>query len=726
GEERRPAPPAVPAARLPLHEGGRLPGGRVRRQPALSAGGPPGAGAPPPAAPRRGGGDRGELALRDLSRHHVLGGSALCLRGDRTGVDRALHPARAARRAAAAGASPLPGDPARRGDHGGGAAGRAAAAQARGRRAARQREHGDLWERLAGLPAPARARRLAAERERFPGRPRRELPVQQHALPAARVPADGGARGPAAGARRDGAPRRGGAGLSLQQPRAAVRGALADARRPHAAPLSAAVRGAARLLRPRARRLALPPGRTWPAPAGGRAVHLRGQRDDRLRPRRAGPLGRHHLPPVLPALAGFDDGREPRPLRPTAARLVRSEPVGIGQDAVSASGRRARLGLALALVAAAAATAGADPFVAAAVGALSPADFARDYVVARARLADGRGAPPPEGEAGNARAVQFGAPELLLYGAPYHAHPPPARLPVRPLGLVSWRTAALVWAAGSLLALGWLAISLLKLAAPEAPPGGTRLALAFGALALWPPVLHCLEKGQWSILLAALLADGLVALTTDRPRRAGVLFGLAASLKMTPILLLGLLVVRHRRAAVAMAATIGTAAIASLAVDGTAPWKAFVGGAARNAAIWAPWTANTASLAGATARLFGAPGPFARPLLAAPALATSLYAAAVGAFLVLALLALRRPDPARSTLAAWLALPVLANPLGWSHVLVMLLAPLVLAFRGAGAGTVTRHVAWAALIVFSIPRATLSHLAGPVPVDPCRGLVLAL
>jgi hypothetical protein len=390
---------------------------------------------------------------------------------------------------------------------------------------------------------------------------------------------------------------------------------------------------------------------------------------------------------------------------------------------VSAPARGVRLGVAVALVAADAATAGADPFVAAAVGALAPADFARDYVTARARLVDGRGAPPPEGEDGNARAAQFGAPEQLLYGAPYHAHPPPARLLVRPLGLLSWRTAALVWEAGSLLALGWLAISLLRLAAPGGPPPAGRVVVAFGALALWPPVLHCLEKGQWSILLAALLADGLVALTSDRQRRAGFVFGLAASLKATPILLLGLLVVRHRRAAVAMAATIGAAVIASLAADGTAPWRAFVGGAARNAAIWAPWTANTVSLAGVTARLFGAPGPFARTLIAIPALATGLYAAAVAAFLVVALLALRRPDPPRSTLAAWLALPVLANPLGWSHVLVILLAPLAVAFL---ASTTTRRIGWVALVVFSIPRATLSHLAGPVPVAPGRGLVLGV
>jgi hypothetical protein len=392
---------------------------------------------------------------------------------------------------------------------------------------------------------------------------------------------------------------------------------------------------------------------------------------------------------------------------------------------VNAGRDRIRSPAAIAVVAAAWLSAGAGPFLAAAVGALSPPDFARDYVVARARLADGRGAPPLEGEEGNARAAEFGAPAQRLYGAPYHAHPPTARLPVRPLGLVSWRVAALVWAAGSILALGWLAISLLTLAVRGRAPSGPRVALAYAALALWPPVLYCLEKGQWSIWLAALLADGLVALESGRERRAGILFALGAAVKATPLALFGLLALRFRRAAVAMAATLGLAIVASLAIDGTGPWRAFLGGATRNVTTWAAWTANTASLAGVTARLFGAPGPFARPWLASPALAAALFDLAVLAFVLAALRALRgstRVEP--PVRAAWLALPVLANPLGWSHVLVLMLAPLVVAFRdGAPA---TRRTAWVALALFSIPPATLARLAGPPPLAPARGLVLGL
>jgi hypothetical protein len=185
-----------------------------------------------------------------------------------------------------------------------------------------------------------------------------------------------------------------------------------------------------------------------------------------------------------------------------------------------------------------------------------------------------------------------------------------------------------------------------------------------------------------------------------------------------------------------MAATLAIAVAASLAVDGLAPWRAFLAGAGRNAAIWAPWAANTASPAGIYARLFDPPSEFSRPLVAAPTLATLAFALTTIALLTSALLALcPRPappsppssDPPRTpsaTLAAWLTLPVLLNPLGWSHVLIMLLAPLIIAARD---GTPrTRQLAVVVLALITIPRLTLARLAGPLPIAPSRGLILGV
>jgi hypothetical protein len=201
-----------------------------------------------------------------------------------------------------------------------------------------------------------------------------------------------------------------------------------------------------------------------------------------------------------------------------------------------------------------------------------------------------------------------------------------------------------------------------------------------------------------------------------------------------------------------MLGTFAVAALASIAVDGLAPWRAFFGGAARNAAVWAPWIANTASLAGVYARLFDG-GPFARPLFAAPALASVAFNVTALALLGAAVFALRQrrelsvpptstaPSTASasatatttasadlplavSDVAPWLTFPVLLNPLGWSHVLVMLLAPLVVAARDGGPAARPGLVLLLALL--SVPRQTLILLAGPLPVSPGRGLLLGL
>lgn len=385
-----------------------------------------------------------------------------------------------------------------------------------------------------------------------------------------------------------------------------------------------------------------------------------------------------------------------------------------------------RLGAA-ALVVACWLSAGGTPFVDAVRGASDPADFTRDYVTARARLETGRG-PPPAGEAANQLAERYGARPVGLYSAPYFIHPPTATLAVLPLANLPWRTAALLWAAASGLALVWLAISLLGIWRPEAAPPPVRVALLTVALMLWPPTLHCFEKGQWSIWLAALLAAGLRAVEVGRPRRAGVAFGVAAALKVTPFVLLGLLLFRSRRAAAALLATAGIAALVALAAVGPAAWKLFLAGASHNATVWAPWIANTASLDGVYARLFTV-NPFSRPLFVSPGLAGAAFG--LTGLLLLAL-AVRAAYQRRSVapkidlplLAAWLTLPVLLNPLGWSHVVLMLLAPLAILARQAGPRM--RVAAMLVLAALSIPRQRLGEWAGAVPVGPSASVLLGL
>jgi hypothetical protein len=379
----------------------------------------------------------------------------------------------------------------------------------------------------------------------------------------------------------------------------------------------------------------------------------------------------------------------------------------------------ARRAAALALVAAAWASAGAAPFAEALTEASEPIDFTRDYVAARARL---DGVSVHDQDAGNAYAATIGAPRVVLLGAPYYVHPPTAAFVVTPLAPLGFAGAARAWLALSLAALAALAFVLASVITRSERPSPATLGLVFLLLALWPPVLHNLAKGQWSILLAALIALGWRALERGHARAAGALLGVAASLKATPVLLLGYLALRHRRAAGAMALTLAGVVLASAAAFGLEPWREWVANARPNALAWQTWTANTASLGGLFARLFTG-SAFARPVAEVPVAAQALTLGTAALLVAGAVGASRRAQPSadHALFALWAAVAVVVNPLGWTHTTVMALLPLALVARD-GASPALLVV----LAALAVPRQTLAVLAGPLPVSPGRGLVLSL
>jgi hypothetical protein len=382
------------------------------------------------------------------------------------------------------------------------------------------------------------------------------------------------------------------------------------------------------------------------------------------------------------------------------------------------------------LVGAAWISAGVVPLAAAVNGLAAPIDFVRDYGAAHARVHGGRGTAPAD-EAGNDYAAALDAPRVVLLGGPYHLHPPPAQLPSLPLVPLGFRGAAAAWLALSQAALAALAFLLVVTATRSERPPPWLVAGVYLLLVLWPPALHNVAKGQWSIALAALVLAGWHSLERGRHRAAGVWLGLAASVKATPLLLLGYLLLRQRRAAAAMLATLATAGAASLVVSGLAPWRAWLADAPRDVVAWQTWTANTASVGGLFARLLASSG-FSRPLVEAPRLpraltfAVSALALAVVAWRTAGARAATPPTPQdrrddRRLFAAWTGLVVLLNPLAWSHTLLLALIPLALLV-----GEAPPWALGAALVVMTIPRETLEALAGPLPVAPLPGLWLSL
>ncbi|MFF3849971.1 glycosyltransferase 87 family protein [Streptomyces sp. NPDC002328] len=150
-------------------------------------------------------------------------------------------------------------------------------------------------------------------------------------------------------------------------------------------------------------------------------------------------------------------------------------------------------------------------------------------------------------------------------GTPYgFTYPPFAAVVMLPMALVGLRTAI---AAALLLNLAALAVALRVLAGPGRHRlGWYGVALAACVLALFEPLRDTFSFGQVNVLLLALVLTDCALLAAGRSRWAGVGIGLAAAIKLTPALFIGLLLVAGRRRAAAVASGVAFAATAFAAL----------------------------------------------------------------------------------------------------------------------------------------------------------------
>lgn len=147
------------------------------------------------------------------------------------------------------------------------------------------------------------------------------------------------------------------------------------------------------------------------------------------------------------------------------------------------------------------------------------------------------------------------------YGFTY---PPFAAVAMLPMALLGLRTAIAV---GLLLNLAALAL-VVRLLTGRAwrRLGWYGCALGACALALFEPLRDTLSFGQVNLLLLALVLLDTRLLATGRGRLAGVGIGLAAAVKLTPALFIGLLLVTRRWRAAAVATVVALAATGFAAV----------------------------------------------------------------------------------------------------------------------------------------------------------------
>ena len=238
-------------------------------------------------------------------------------------------------------------------------------------------------------------------------------------------------------------------------------------------------------------------------------------------------------------------------------------------------------------------------------------------------------------------------------GLPF-TYPPFAAVVMVPVApLPAWLAAAL-WTGASMAALaGVVVVTRRSLGRPA--PGWLVAVVAGGAVAL-EPVWQNLAFGQVNVfLMLAVLVD----LVRPERRWSGVLVGVAAGVKLTPLVFVVLLLLVGRRTAAgrAVLAFVATVAVGFAVLPGASAtyWTDRLVDAAR---VGPPALAHNQSVYGTLTRLLDGPPP------------TLLWLAVAGP-LALAVLVVgarwwRRGDRVLGTCLAALAM-LLASPVSWSH-----------------------------------------------------------
>jgi alpha-1,2-mannosyltransferase len=267
------------------------------------------------------------------------------------------------------------------------------------------------------------------------------------------------------------------------------------------------------------------------------------------------------------------------------------------------------------------------------------------------------------GELKDLLVYQYGGREVLAHSSPYagddpitglpFTYPPFAAVLMVPLALMPTWLAAALWSGASAGALGG-SVVVVRRGLGRTSPAWLVVLLSLGALAV-EPVWQNVAFGQVNLLLMLAV---LVDLLRPERRLSGVALGVAAGVKLTPLVFIVLLVLAgHRAAATRAVLAFGfTVAVGFAAVPGSAAyWTDRLLDPNR---VGPPALAHNQSVYGALTRV----------LDSAPS--TQLWLGTAGpltfAVLVVAATWWRRGDQVLATCLGALAM-LLASPIAWSH-----------------------------------------------------------
>ena len=264
-------------------------------------------------------------------------------------------------------------------------------------------------------------------------------------------------------------------------------------------------------------------------------------------------------------------------------------------------------------------------------------------------------------------------------------YPPLAAALFSVLDVVPWTALVALWTAAGIAVLTWVCVLVARRVHPA--PHATLIGFGVaGAALLAEPVRATLDFGQVNLLLLALVVTDCLVVRPRWPR--GVLIGLAAAIKLTPLIFLVYFLVRgDRRGAATMAASFigfGLLGYVAAPADSLRYWFEVLGDPSRVGGLA---YAGNQSLRGLLHRLDLGPGPeqIAWVTLGLAVVALTVLAARTAAA--------RGQDVLSMLVVATAAL--LLSPVSWSHHWVWVAPAAVLALR--------THITLAAALALVFP-----------------------
>ena len=304
--------------------------------------------------------------------------------------------------------------------------------------------------------------------------------------------------------------------------------------------------------------------------------------------------------------------------------------------------------------------------------------------------------------AGGSPYAQFSSSTPVMSGFTY---PPFAAILVQPLAMLNDRQALSVWLALSLVTTIAAAIIVARVALPASWP---RLELAVLASVAFGPAAYNYWHGQINAVIFLLLAVAYWAYVDGRQTAAGVVIGLAAGIKLAPVVLLVLLVRRRWwRGSLALLATLAATVVAGILAVGTGPTHVFLSQVLPTLSRTTGWLYNQ-SVTGMIGRLFDHSVLVVQPT---PMWLTALCWVTGAAVLALAAWVTRpaqRPPAERGgEFGLGVVAVLLAGSLAWYAHFAALLIPLAAAAglvsaRPHGTERVLAAATAAAVVVFAV------------------------